>query len=124
MCVYECVLVHVSSVVSGSVTPWTRAGQTPLSMEFSRQEHWGVPFSRGSSRPRDQSHVSFVSCTGRWILYQLHPRVCVICFSTCMNRDTQIQPPLLPHGKRELYPDTSCHEFYVSKYFYLFPKSE
>ena len=28
-----------------------------------------VPFSRGSSRPRDQTHVSYVSCIGRWILY-------------------------------------------------------
>ena len=27
------------------VTPWTRAHQAPLSMEFSRQEYWsGVPF--------------------------------------------------------------------------------
>ena len=28
------------------VTPWTTAGQTPLSMEFSRQEYWNkLPFS-------------------------------------------------------------------------------
>ena len=27
------------------MTPWTVAGQAPLSMEFSRQEHWsGFPF--------------------------------------------------------------------------------
>ena len=26
--------------------------------------------SRGSSQPRDQIHVSLVSCNGRWILYQ------------------------------------------------------
>ena len=26
-------------------------------------------FSRGSSRPRDQTHISCVSCIGRWILY-------------------------------------------------------
>ena len=27
------------------VTPWTVAHQTPLSMEFSRQEYWsGLPF--------------------------------------------------------------------------------
>ena len=29
-----------------------------------------MPSSRGSSRPRDWTHVSYVSCTGRWILYQ------------------------------------------------------
>ena len=32
-------------VVSDSVTPWTVALQAPLSMRFSRQEHWGgLPF--------------------------------------------------------------------------------
>ena len=25
--------------------------------------------SRGSSRPRDQTHVSYISCTDRWVLY-------------------------------------------------------
>ena len=33
----------------------------PLSMEFSRQEYWSglaILLSRGSSQPRDQSHVS------------------------------------------------------------------
>ena len=28
-----------------------------------------IPFSRGSSWPRDQTRVSCVSCIGRWILY-------------------------------------------------------
>ena len=32
-------------VVSNSVIPWTVACQSPLSMEFSRQEYWsGLPF--------------------------------------------------------------------------------
>ena len=40
-----CVCVCVSrSNVSDSVTPWTVARQAPLSMGFSRQEHWsGLP---------------------------------------------------------------------------------
>ena len=45
-----------------------------LSMEFSRQEYWsGLPFPspRGSSRPRDQTHLSCVFCISRWILYPL-----------------------------------------------------
>ena len=29
-----------------------------------------MPFSRGSSRPRDKTHISQVSCIGRWGLYQ------------------------------------------------------
>ena len=28
-----------------------------------------VSFSRGSSQPRDQTHASYVSCTGRQVLY-------------------------------------------------------
>ena len=39
-----------------------------LSMGSSRQEYWSG-FSRGSSQPRDRTHVSCISCTGRWILY-------------------------------------------------------
>ena len=36
-CVLDCVRVFA--------TPWTIACQVPLSMEFSRQEHWsGLPF--------------------------------------------------------------------------------
>ena len=39
LCVHEC---SVTSVVSSSfVTPWMVTGQSPLSMEFSRQEYWG-----------------------------------------------------------------------------------
>ena len=37
--------VQVLSWVWLFVTPWTVAGQAPLSMEFSRQEYWsGLPF--------------------------------------------------------------------------------
>ena len=28
-----------------------------------------IPFSRGSSQPRDRTQVSYISCTGRWVLY-------------------------------------------------------
>ena len=41
-----------------------------------------IPFSRGSSQPRDQTHVSCVSCTGRQILYQLSQRRSRRCSST------------------------------------------
>ena len=40
------------SAVSDSETPWTVAGQTPLSMEFSRQENWsGLPFPSPEDLP-------------------------------------------------------------------------
>ena len=63
-----CLLSHVRLFV----TPQTAAHQVPLSMGFSRQEYWsGLPFPPlgESSLPRDQTHVSYVSCIGRWILY-------------------------------------------------------
>ena len=42
---YPCVCMLSRSVVSDSVFPWTVACQTPLSMEFFRQEHWrGLSF--------------------------------------------------------------------------------
>ena len=59
------------SVGSNSLqgTPWIAAQQAPVSKKFSRQEYWSwtaISFSRGSSWPGDQTHIS---CTGRGILY-------------------------------------------------------
>ena len=46
MCVFS------PSVVSDSVTPWTVACQTPLSIGFSRQEYWsGLPFPSTEDLP-------------------------------------------------------------------------
>ena len=45
-------------------TPWTVAHQDPLSMKFSRQEHWSwvaISYSRGSSWPRDLTQVSCIA---------------------------------------------------------------
>ena len=42
----------VTSVVSDSATPWTVAHQAPLSMGFSRQEHWtGLPWPPPENLP-------------------------------------------------------------------------
>ena len=41
------------SVASDSATPWTVAGQAPLSMGFSRQEYWnGLPFPSPGDLPK------------------------------------------------------------------------
>ena len=53
------------------VTLWVVANQTPLSMEFFRQEYSrGLPFPspRESSQARNGTRVSCISCIGRWIL--------------------------------------------------------
>ena len=70
MCV--CVRVHVCTQSLSSVQlfaiPWTLAHQPPLFMEFfqARILEWGAIFySRGFSQPRNQTHVSYVSCIGK-----------------------------------------------------------
>ena len=52
-------------------TPWTvaRPGSSVQGILQAQILEWvAIPFSRGSSRPRDQT---WVSCIGRWNLY--HP---------------------------------------------------
>ena len=56
-----------------SVTSWTVALQAPLSMGILQArilEQIVTSYSRRSSRPRDWTRVSCVSCIGRQILYQ------------------------------------------------------
>ena len=49
VCVYVCAL----SCVQLFATPWSVACQTPLSMEFSRQEYWSwLPFSTLGDLPK------------------------------------------------------------------------
>ena len=59
----------VTSVVSDSATPWTAAHQAPLSMGFSRQEHWcGLPCSRQwKTQGLNLCLLHLLHC--RWILY-------------------------------------------------------
>ena len=67
-----CILPSRFSRVQLFVTPWTVARQAPLSMGIlqARILEWvAMPSSRGSSRPRDQTHMSYISCIGRRVLY-------------------------------------------------------
>ena len=49
-------------------TPWTLARQAPLSMGFSRQEYWSeLPCPSPGDPPNPR--ISYVSCTGRQVLY-------------------------------------------------------
>ena len=51
-------------------TPWTIAGQVPLSMGFSRQEYWsGLPFPSPGDPPSPQSNLGLLRC--RQSLYWL-----------------------------------------------------
>ena len=69
VCVLACMLSHVQLFVA----PWTIACQASLSMEFFKQEYRsGLPFPspRGLPEPEVEP-ISWISCTGRQILYQL-----------------------------------------------------
>ena len=53
-------------------TPWAVAQQVALSMGIlqPRTLEWvAMPSSRGPSQPRDQTHISSVSCIGSQVLY-------------------------------------------------------
>ena len=58
----ECCLV--TQTCPTLATPWTVARWAPLSMGISqeRMPEWiAIPFSRESSQPRDQTHISFIA---------------------------------------------------------------
>ena len=67
-----CMLSHFSHAQL-FVTPWTLAHQTPLSIEFSRQEYWsGLPFPSSGDLPDpgiEPVCVSYVSWISKWVLY-------------------------------------------------------
>ena len=61
MIICACVLFCVQLVVA----PWTIACQAPLSIFQARILEWvAISSCRGSSQPRDQSHVCCYSCIG------------------------------------------------------------
>ena len=64
--------VSCFSHVGFFATPWTVTQQDSSvhGILQARILEWvAVPSSRGSSQPRDQTHTSYVSCIGRWVLY-------------------------------------------------------
>ena len=57
-----CVLSHVQLFAA----PWMVANQAPLSMEFSRQEHWsGLPFPSPGDLPDPGIKLSSLALAGR-----------------------------------------------------------
>ena len=56
-----------------------------------------ISYSRGSSQPRDWTHISCVSCIDRWILYHWHHLGIVsieyVCQSQSPNSSSHPPPP-------------------------------
>ena len=79
-------VVHVLTRVWLSATPWTIAHQAPLSMGILQAwilEWVAMPSSKGSSRPKDQTHIFCVSCIGRRILFHYCH---LFCFCEVLHR--------------------------------------
>ena len=61
-----------------------------------------ISFSRGSSQPRDWTHVSYVSCIGRQILHHCHPGSPPTPAVTYSAPSTLASSLLLEHAKNLL----------------------
>ena len=65
-------MLRCFSCVQLCATPWTVALQTPLStgiLQGGILDWVAMSSSRGSSQPRDWTHISYVFCIGRQVLY-------------------------------------------------------
>ena len=71
VCVLNC------SVLSDSAKSWTIARQAPLSMGFSRQEHWsGLPFPSPGDLPNPRTEPSSPTLAGRFFITEPHGKPC------------------------------------------------
>ena len=63
----------------------SQPGSSVQGMFQTRILEWvAIYYSRGSSWPRDQTHISWVSCIRRRILYQLHHLGSPLCANACI----------------------------------------
>ena len=95
----------MASVVSDSVTPWTIVHQAPLSTGFSVAgilEWFAISYSRGSSPPRDGTHLSYISCIGRRVIY--HWRHLGANLKILSDRDTAMVIQILLKDLQHLFP--------------------
>ena len=73
-------------------------------LQASKLEWVAMPFSRGSSPPRNQTLVSCVSCTGRWILYHWAPRKPRSAYSSALYPEFTVFFIKFPWGLENLPP--------------------
>ena len=67
VCIYVC--VQLSPTLCGPMD-CSLPGSSFHRISQVRVLEWvAISSSMGSSQPRDQTHVSYMSCIGRWILY-------------------------------------------------------
>ena len=82
---YVCVLSRFSHIQL-FMTLWTITLHAPLSMGFFRQEYWsGLSCSppRDLPDPGDQTHISYISCVDRQVLYHWCHLGSLFCLIGC-----------------------------------------
>ena len=68
-----CVCAQSLSCVQLFATPCSPQGSSAREIFQTRRLEWvAISYSRRSSRSRDRTHISCVSCTGRWTLTLCH----------------------------------------------------
>ena len=69
---HKCVLNRFSCVRLCDPMNCSLPGSSVQGILQARILEWvAIPSSRGSSQPRVRTHISYISCTGRWVLYHL-----------------------------------------------------
>ena len=81
LCTHNSVFVTQLCPTLGDPMDYCPPGSSAHGILQARILEWVArPSSRGSSRPRDQTHVSYVSCSGRRVLYHwCHPQALSKC---------------------------------------------
>ena len=83
MCVCVCVCVLTLSGVRLFATPCTVARQAPLSMGFSRQEHWSrLPLPPPGDLPHPGMELASLALAGRYFTIEPpgKPRICIYSY--------------------------------------------
>ena len=88
--------------------PWTSPGQNT-------EVGGAIPFSRGSSHPRDRTWISCLSCTGKWILYCLshQGRLWVILTAQESQKPLKIRCKVLFRAPHSVKPQSRCGKWSV-----------
>ena len=122
--VYAC--VHAGSLQSCTTLYNPMDYSLPCSsvhgiLQARRLEWIAVSFSRGSSPPKDQTDICYVSCIGRWLLYHwshignpdmcTHVYVCV-CVCVCVCVHVGVLVPNIYLNSNKFYYSTTGHMIY------------
>ena len=75
---------------------WGPSGSSVYGILQERIVGWvSMTSSRGSSWPRDQTHISYISCIGRWVLYHLRYLWSPKYVLTAIKNENRIQRTIL-----------------------------